>query len=231
MCILKSMCHRSSLSCPKGPDAESTTLKQRVEPGFRPAVWLSGYHPMSAAFPVNMLDLIWKQNQAGSNFQHPIWLHSFKEGPDHIVQNWPGSDLDGLVRCWPSASGPEASQHARIIQPASSQHFWTDPDRIRHAYWVTTWLWYLLLTLFLPKNFCVAGAIFSLGNVWQPGSVNQNHSFGKFAPHENAWKESGVKECVMTTSCSCVESGFVMAVVWWSRGREGVKMFMIYLSF
>ena len=201
------------------------------------------------------LDLIWMawsgvgqvhlvRKQAGVQFWQnatsplPVsrlqtWLHSSTDSQDHIVQKQPGSNLvlADCVRFCPDGSGPEASQHARIIQPASSQHFWTDPDRIRHAYWVTTWLWYLLLTLFLPKNFCVAGAIFSLGNVWQPGSVNQNHSFGKFAPHENAWKESGVKECVMTTSCSCVESGFVMAVVWWSRGREGVKMFMIYLSF
>ena len=31
-----------------------------------------------------------------------------KEGTDHIVQNGPGSDLDGLVRVWPNASGLEA---------------------------------------------------------------------------------------------------------------------------
>ena len=28
-----------------------------------------------------------------------------KEGPDHIAQNRPGSDLDGLVRVYPKASG------------------------------------------------------------------------------------------------------------------------------
>ena len=32
---------------------------------------------------------------AGSNFPHPIWFCSSKEGLDHIVQNWPGSNLDG----------------------------------------------------------------------------------------------------------------------------------------
>ena len=35
---------------------------------------------------------------AGSDFQHPIQFCSSKEGPDHIVQNRPRSDLDGLVR-------------------------------------------------------------------------------------------------------------------------------------
>ena len=31
------------------------------------------------------------------------------------MQNRPGSDLDGLVRVWPNASGPEANRCARII--------------------------------------------------------------------------------------------------------------------
>ena len=49
-----------------------------------------------------------------------------KEGPDRIVQNRPGSDLDGLVRLWPNASGPEASRCARIIGPGSGR---MQPDR------------------------------------------------------------------------------------------------------
>ena len=48
-----------------------------------------------------------------------IWFCSSKAGPDHIVQNWPGFDLDGLVRFWPNASGPEASQCVRITGPSS----------------------------------------------------------------------------------------------------------------
>ena len=41
---------------------------------------------------------------------------------DHFVQNRPGSDLDGLVRFWPNASGLEASRCAGIIWPG----FWKD---------------------------------------------------------------------------------------------------------
>jgi len=46
----------------------------------------------------------------GSVFPHPFQFHFFsKEGVDHIVQNRPGSDVDGLVRICPNASGLEAS--------------------------------------------------------------------------------------------------------------------------
>ena len=45
-----------------------------------------------------------------------------KEGMDHIVQNRPGSDVDGLVRVWPNAYGLEASRCAGIIWPG----FWQD---------------------------------------------------------------------------------------------------------
>ena len=147
-----------------------------------------------------------------------------KTNLDVIWMAWSG--VDQMDPVWKQASMQESAilllaNTSELIQIGSSMF-----TGLQLGY-----KWYLLLTLFLPKNFCAAGAVFSLENVWQPGSVNQNDSFGKFAPHENAWKESGVKECVMTTSCNCVESGFVMAFVWWSRGREGVKMFMIYLSF
>ena len=77
--------------------------------------------------PVNMLDLIqtcfgysqlwplqpaYSQKQARSwfvyawsNFPHPIQFCFSKEGMDHSVQNRPWSDMDGLVRVWPNASG------------------------------------------------------------------------------------------------------------------------------
>ena len=45
---------------------------------------------------------------ARSDFPHLIRFLSSKEGPDHIVQNQSGSDLDYLVRFWPIASGLEA---------------------------------------------------------------------------------------------------------------------------
>ena len=78
---------------------------------------------------------------AGSNFLHPFQLHFSKEGMDHCVQNQPRSNLDGLVRVWPDASGPEASWCAGMIrtfsgrmQPACYQtrfHSSTDvPDNI-----------------------------------------------------------------------------------------------------
>ena len=90
-----------------------------------------------SALPVNMLDPILKCfgygqvtaasvlpelgwiKYAGSNFPDPIHFHSSKKGPDHIVQNWPGSSLDGLVRFWPNTSCLEAHWCIRIIRPSS----------------------------------------------------------------------------------------------------------------
>ena len=46
----------------------------------------------------------------------------FKLGMDNIVQNPSGSDLDGLVRVWPNASGLETGRCAGIIGPG----FWQD---------------------------------------------------------------------------------------------------------
>jgi len=63
---------------------------------------------------------------AGSNFLHLIQFHSAKEGLCHSVQNQPGSNLDGLVKFWPNASGPEASWCARIIRP------WYDRMQLAH---------------------------------------------------------------------------------------------------
>ena len=59
---------------------------------------------------------------AGSNFPHTFQFLFFKEGMGHIVQNQPGSDLDGLVIVWPNASGLEASWCAGITWPG----FWQD---------------------------------------------------------------------------------------------------------
>ena len=53
---------------------------------------------------------------------------------DNILgQNQPGSDLvlADCARFWPNGSGPEASQCARIIRPASGQPFPANPDRMR----------------------------------------------------------------------------------------------------
>ena len=62
---------------------------------------------------------------------HPLQYRFSKEGMDHIAQNRPGSDLDGLVRVWPNTSGLEASRCAGIIWPC----FWqeaTGPLPISH---------------------------------------------------------------------------------------------------
>ena len=86
--------------------------------------------------PVNIPDLIQKccgygqlwplrpacsQNHAGSDFPHPTRVCSFKGDLDHIVQNQPGSNLDGLVRFQPNGSCPEASQCVIIIRPGSGR--------------------------------------------------------------------------------------------------------------
>ena len=62
----------------------------------------------------------------GSDFPHPIWFYFPQEGPDDIVQNRPGSDLDGLVSFWPNASGPEANRCSRIVGPGTGR---TQPAR------------------------------------------------------------------------------------------------------
>ena len=89
------------------------------------------------------------QNRAGSYMPDPTSRIRFRsvfstEGMDHIVQNRPGSDVDGLVRIccgWPCqdlmwmalSSGQEASRCAGIIGPGFRQdatgplpvsHFW-----------------------------------------------------------------------------------------------------------
>ena len=74
---------------------------------------------------------------AGSNFPHPILFHSSKEVLDHFVQNCPRSDLDGLVRFWPNASGLEACWCAIIIWPGSGRtqlaHYQFSTFRLLHS--------------------------------------------------------------------------------------------------
>ena len=68
---------------------------------------------------------------ARSDFPHPIQFSISKDGMDYIVRNRPGSDLDGLVRVWTTASGLQASRCAGIIGPG----FWQDatrPLRVSH---------------------------------------------------------------------------------------------------
>ena len=94
------------------------------------------YQSKAAEVPINMLDLIRKcfgysqfwssQHAARIRPDHACWIllptsDSSEEGLDHIVWNWPGSNLDGLVRFWPNTSGLEASQCARIIGPSSGR--------------------------------------------------------------------------------------------------------------
>ena len=73
------------------------------------------------------------QNATGplpvSHFQ--TQLRSSTDDADHIVQNQPRSDLVLAVRFWPNGSGPEASRYAKIIGPASGQHFQANPDWMR----------------------------------------------------------------------------------------------------
>ena len=70
-------------------------------------------------------------NRPSTNFQFQTLLRSATDGPDHIVQNQPGSDwvLADYVRFWPDGIGPEASQWAKIIWPASGQCFWANLDQ------------------------------------------------------------------------------------------------------
>ena len=92
--------------------------------------------------------LVWKQAGVQESLGHGLWqdvtgplpvsqfqnrLRSSTDVPDNTVQNQPESDLvlPDCVRFGPNASGPEASQCARIIRPASGQCFPADPDRMR----------------------------------------------------------------------------------------------------
>ena len=89
------------------------------------------------ATPLNMPDPIRKRSDpaiaglqsesagivyARSDFPIPFQFRFSQEGMDHIAQNRPGSDLDGLLRVWPNTSGLEVSWCAGNIGPG----FWQD---------------------------------------------------------------------------------------------------------
>ena len=59
------------------------------------------------------------------DFLHPFRFRFSTEGMDHIVQNRPGSDLDGLVRAGQNISGLEVSWCAGITGPG----FWQGRNR------------------------------------------------------------------------------------------------------
>ena len=96
-------------------------------------------HSLGLCFnPVNLPDLIQKcfgYSSCGQYSQHAarirpdhiimpdptccIWFSSIsssKESLGNVVQNWPRSDLDGVVRFWSNAPVPEANWCARIIR-------------------------------------------------------------------------------------------------------------------
>ena len=78
-----------------------------------------------------------ERNRPAGSFSLSDSVPFFRRRPDNIVQIQPGSNLV-LVDCarfGPNGSGPEASQWAGIVRPASGQCFPADPDRIRHVYW------------------------------------------------------------------------------------------------
>ena len=74
--------------------------------------------------------------QPESAFLNPIQFRSSKEGPNHIVQNWPISSLDGWARFWPNMSVPEASWCARIIRA----QFWQNATGPLPVSYFQTWL-------------------------------------------------------------------------------------------
>ena len=98
--------------------------------GLAKRIW-SGSKPESSG-PV-----LAERNRPATSFPLSDSVPFFRRRPDNIVQIQPGSNLV-LVDCarfGPNGSGPEASQWAGIVRPASGQCFPADPDRIRHVYW------------------------------------------------------------------------------------------------
>ena len=81
------------------------------------AFWLWPVMAITASMRLKLGQIVYTR----SNFTHQ--LHFSKEGMDHIVQSRPGSNLDGLVRVWPNASGLEASLCAGIVRPGFWQGF------------------------------------------------------------------------------------------------------------
>ena len=72
------------------------------------------------------------RNRPATGFPLRSWFRSSTDGPDDVMRNQPGSDLvlADSVGFWPNGTDPEASRCARLIRPASGQHFQSDPVRI-----------------------------------------------------------------------------------------------------
>ena len=72
------------------------------------------------------------RNRAATSFPLLDSVLVFHRRPEYYYTNRPGSDLilADCTRFWPNGSGPEESQCARIIRPASGQCFPADPDRM-----------------------------------------------------------------------------------------------------
>ena len=82
------------------------------------AFWLRPVMAITASVQPESARIVY----ARSDFPHQFQFRFSKEGMDHTVRNRPRSDLDGLVRVWPNASGLEASPCTGIIWPG----FWQD---------------------------------------------------------------------------------------------------------
>ena len=80
------------------------------------AFWLRPVMAITASVQPEMGRIVY----AGSNFPHLFPFRFCKDGMDHIVQNRPGSDLDGLMRIWSNTFRLESSRCAGIIGPG----FW-----------------------------------------------------------------------------------------------------------
>ena len=92
------------------------------------AVWLRLVTAVTASVQPESGRIVY----AGPDFPHPIRFRSSKEGPDHIVQNRPGSDLNGWTGFGQTQkSGLEASRCAGIIGAGLWQDA-TGPPPVSH---------------------------------------------------------------------------------------------------
>ena len=136
----------------------------------------------------------------GSDFLHPIWSSSSKEGPDHIVQNQPRSDLNGLVGFLPDASGPEAGQRTRITEPGSSRtvpaHHQFPTFRLSCILSQEPWI-ILYKTSLDPIRFWLTVSGLGLADpVWKQAGVKI--SWGQVL--DNSFKLIGIKSVMFTGS-------------------------------
>ena len=80
------------------------------------AFWLRPVMAITASVQPEMGRIVY----AGSDFPHLFRFRFSKDGMDHIAQNRPGSDLDGLRWIWSNTSHQGSSRCAGIIGPC----FW-----------------------------------------------------------------------------------------------------------